>query len=87
MSIFLYVLKEVNVCVLNAFELSVKKTGTCNQKVGHPWFRPFWLRLSGPGPQQHQVFFSSYFSIETRLNSEAFEPLTSFLWFLVQKLG
>ena len=49
-------------------------------------FWPFWLRLPGPGANFQKVSISLKFLLETRLESESFEPLISFLAFLVQML-
>ena len=46
----------------------------------------FWLMLPGPGRQPLGGSISLKFSLETRLESESFEPLIDFLAFLVQKL-
>jgi len=45
----------------------------------------FWLMLPGLGPTARPNC-SLKFSLETRLESESFEPLIDFLAFLVQKL-
>jgi len=70
----------------------------CNEKIffkiwvfcgwRHKWgmFRHFWPRLSGPGSQPHKTSISLTFLVQTRLKSHSFEPLNSFLVFLVQKL-
>ena len=46
----------------------------------------FWLTLPGLGPNCLAKSVSLKFSLETRLESESFEPLIHFLAFLVQKL-
>jgi len=46
-------------------------------------FGPFWLML--PGPTARPKYFAEV-SLETRLESESFDPLIDFLAFLVQKL-
>jgi len=48
-------------------------------------FWPFWLMLPGLA-QPLDGSISLKFSLETRLESESFEPLINFLTFLVQKL-
>ena len=66
----------------------------CIKKIGRFWifvgdiisgigFRPFCLRL--PGPQPLDGIFWPKFLLETRLESESFEPLIGFLVFLLQK--
>jgi len=45
-----------------------------------------WLMLPGLGAQPLIQSVSLKFSLETRLESESFEPLINFLAFLVQKL-
>jgi len=42
-------------------------------------FKPFWLRLPGPGPQLQEENISLKFSVVTRLKSKSFEPLNSSL--------
>jgi len=37
-------------------------------------FRPFWLRLPGPGPKPLDGSILLKFLLETRLESEYFEP-------------
>jgi len=46
----------------------------------------FWLMLPDPRAQPLGQSVSLKFSLETRLESESFEPLIHFLAFLVQKL-
>ena len=46
----------------------------------------FWLIFAWPGAQPLGQSVSLKFSLETRLESESFEPLIDFLAFLVQKL-
>jgi len=46
----------------------------------------FWVRFPGVGPHRLGQSVSLKFSLETRLESESFEPLIDFLAFLVQKL-
>ena len=48
-------------------------------------FWPFWLMLLGLGPNARWKYFAEVL-LETRLESESFEPLIDFLAFLVQKL-
>jgi len=43
-------------------------------------FWPFWLRLPDEGP------ILPKFSLETRLESESFEPMIDFLAFLIHEL-
>ena len=54
----------------------------------HKWnrFKPFWVRLSSPGPQLHEGRISLKILVETRLKSWSFEPLIGSLRFLVLKL-
>ena len=49
-------------------------------------FKTSWLTLPGPGPQPLDIIFLLNFILETRLESESFEPLIGFLAFLVHKL-
>jgi len=49
-------------------------------------FWTFWLRLPGPWPQRKGGYISLKFVLETRPESESFEPLINFVAFLVQKL-
>ena len=46
----------------------------------------FWLYVAWPRAQLLGQTVSLKFSLETRLQSESFEPLIDFLAFLVQKL-
>jgi len=46
----------------------------------------FWLMLPGLGRQPLGQSVLLKFSLETRLESESFEPLIDFLAFLVEKL-
>jgi len=48
-------------------------------------FGPFWLMLPGLAQLLRQSI-ALKFSLETRLQSESFEPLIDLLAFLVQKL-
>jgi len=48
-------------------------------------FGPFWL-VTWPRAQPLGQSISQKFSLETRLESESFEPLIDFVVFLVQKL-
>jgi len=52
----------------------------------HKWdrFRPFWLRLSGPGLQAQEGSVSLKFLVETRLK---YESLIGHSAFLVKKLS
>jgi len=50
-------------------------------------FRPFSLRLRDHAPQLLDGIFLFKFLLETRLESESFEPLIGFLAFLVQSYG
>ena len=54
----------------------------------HKWssFRVFLAHVSWPRAQSLGQNVSLKFSMETRLESESFEPLIDFLVFLVQKL-
>jgi len=45
-------------------------------------FRPLWLRLPSFGPQ----LLDGKFMLKTKVQSESFELLVSFLTFLVQRL-
>ena len=46
----------------------------------------FWHILPRPGAQPLDQSVSLKFSLESRVESESFEPLIDFLAFLVQKL-
>jgi len=54
----------------------------------HKWrtFRPPWPTLPGPGRQPLGGSISLKFLLETRLQSESFDPLDDLLGFRVQKL-
>ena len=54
--------------------------------VSEVGFSPFWLMLTGLGPNCWMVSISLKFSLETNIESEPFEPLIDFLAFLVHKL-
>jgi len=49
-------------------------------------FWPFWFQVTWPWSQPLHEFFDHKFLLETRLQSESFEPLVAILAFLVQKL-
>jgi len=49
-------------------------------------FGPFWLMFAWPKAQLLGQSVSLKFSLETKLESESFEPLIDFLAFLGQKL-
>ena len=52
--------------------------------ISEALFGPFWLMLPDLGPNRKtNQSISPKFSLETRLESESFEPLINFLAFLV----
>ena len=57
-----------------------------NDVISEVVFRPFSLMLPGPRRLSLGGSILLKFSLETRLESESFEPLIDFLAFLVQNL-